>query len=94
MPDTLRLGLVQMQMSTDADQNLHKAQDGIRVVPIILSDCAWQQHAISARNALPRGGKPVTSFDNGDEAWTAIVTEIAAIESTMASLQLSRSAPN
>lgn len=43
---------------------------GIAVVPIILSNCLWQENERLKRSlALPTDGKPVAGFNNQDDAW-------------------------
>lgn len=47
-----------------------RKKKGISVIPIILSPCGWlDDKDISKLLALPTNGKPVTSFQNMDEAW-------------------------
>jgi hypothetical protein len=47
-----------------------RKKKGISVIPIILSPCGWlDDKDISKLLALPTDGKPVTSFQNMDEAW-------------------------
>lgn len=47
-----------------------KTKKGLSIVPIILSPCGWQDDKdISKPLALPEDGKPVSSFEDRDEAW-------------------------
>jgi hypothetical protein len=47
-----------------------RKKKGISVIPTILSLCGWlDDKDISKLLALPTDGKPVTSFQNMDEAW-------------------------
>lgn len=47
-----------------------KEKKGIRVIPIILSPCAWITHKeLSELLAIPTDGKAVTSFLDKDEGW-------------------------
>lgn len=47
-----------------------RKKKGISVIPIILSHCGWlDDKDISKLLALPIDGKPVSSFQNMDEAW-------------------------
>jgi len=48
------------------------------VIPIILSDCIWTGDAtpFSKLSALPKKGKPISSFDNQDAAWTSVLEGI------------------
>jgi hypothetical protein len=45
----------------------HEAGEA-RVVPVILRPCDWQETPIRRLQALPRGGKPITTWANMDEA--------------------------
>jgi hypothetical protein len=56
-----------------------------RVIPVILRPCDWQSAPFWKLQALPKDGKPVTTWGNRDEAFTDIarcirnaVTSIAA----------------
>jgi hypothetical protein len=58
----------------------HKAGDAL-VVPVILRPVDWQATPFRAIQALPRDGKPVTTFENRDLAFEQVATGIrAAIE--------------
>jgi GTPase SAR1 family protein len=46
------------------------------VVPIIVRPCAWTDAPFARFNALPEKGKPITKWDNPDEAWTTVVEQI------------------
>ncbi|MEW6066892.1 MAG: TIR domain-containing protein [Nitrospirota bacterium] len=53
---------------------------GILVIPIILSPCGWlDDKDISKLLALPTDGKPISSFQNMDEAWQDIYTGLKKI---------------
>ncbi len=45
----------------------HEAQEAV-VIPIILRPCAWQDSPFGKLQALPADGKPITTWDNMDEA--------------------------
>jgi hypothetical protein len=58
----------------------HSAAQAL-VIPIILRPVDWQATPFSGLQALPRNGKPVTTFDNLDVAFEQVATGIrAAIE--------------
>lgn len=58
---------------------LYKAR-GIKIIPIILSHCAWlDDEELSKFLALPPDGKPVSSYKNKDEAWNIIYKEIKTV---------------
>ena len=55
------------------------AKDEARVVPIILRACLWERTPLGTLQALPRSGKPVTSWANRDLAWTDVVKGLEAL---------------
>ena len=42
------------------------------VVPVLLSDCSWQDEDFAALEKLPRKDEPVSSFNPCDVAWTLV----------------------
>lgn len=47
-----------------------KKSKGIPVIPIILSDCGWEDvKDISKPLVLPTDGKPISNFPNQDSGW-------------------------
>jgi TIR domain len=53
----------------------HKAKEA-RVVPIILRPTDWTSAPFAGLQALPKHGRPVTSWPNQDEAWTDVAKGI------------------
>jgi hypothetical protein len=52
-----------------------------RVIPVILRQCDWKRAPFGALQALPKDGRPVTSWSNRDEAFYNVATGIrAAVE--------------
>jgi internalin A len=51
-------------------------KDEAKVVPIILRACQWRHTLFGKLQALPKDGKPVTSWLNRDEAWTDVAEGI------------------
>lgn len=47
-----------------------------KVIPIILRSCLWRETPFGKLQALPRDGKPVTTWDNQDEAFLNIAEGI------------------
>ena len=47
-----------------------------RVIPIILRRCNWEQAPFGRLQALPEGAKPVTEWENRDEAFANITQSI------------------
>jgi len=50
-----------------------------RVIPIILRPSAWDSTPLATLQALPRGGRPVTTWSNIDEAWLDITKALQYI---------------
>jgi GTPase SAR1 family protein len=48
----------------------------IRVVPIIVRKCDWTQSELGNYLAATKDGKPVTKYDDVDEAWAEVVESI------------------
>ena len=44
-----------------------------RVIPVILSPCEWENTPMARLQALPKGGRPVTSWPNTVDAFADIV---------------------
>jgi hypothetical protein len=57
-----------------------RKEQGLRVVPIIISECMWQSvPVLKDLQALPKDGKPVVSFKGSgerDKIWTTIARVI------------------
>lgn len=49
------------------------------VIPIILRPCEWEPFSFGRLQALPRDGKPVTTWSNRDEAFLNIATGIRTL---------------
>jgi len=51
------------------------------VIPIILSPCDWTGDAtpFSKLNAIPSKGKPISKFDNEDDAWLEVLQAIKKV---------------
>ncbi|HNL06763.1 MAG TPA: TIR domain-containing protein [Chitinophagales bacterium] len=56
----------------------HKAGT-VQLVPIILRPCNWQESPIAFLNALPQKGKPISAYQDRDEAWLEVVTALQKI---------------
>jgi hypothetical protein len=53
-----------------------RARSEMTIVPVILRPCDWKATPLGSLNALPKGGKPITQWDDRDEAWLDVVTGI------------------
>jgi hypothetical protein len=47
-----------------------------RVIPIILRACDWTGAPFAKLQALPKDGKPISSWSNADEAYTDVATRL------------------
>lgn len=56
----------------------HK-RDEVTVVLVIVSSCLWQDTQFGKLQALPEKGKPISTWENLDEAWTHVVEEIKQV---------------
>lgn len=59
----------------------------VRIIPVILRDCDWQQLPFGAFQAVPAGSRPVTSWPDQHEAIADVVRSVRA-----AVLDISRTA--
>ena len=67
-------------MAEKADAIKLKGRKGISVIPIILSDCGWQDDLdISQILALPTDGKPVSNFEDSDIAWNDVYKGLKSV---------------
>lgn len=58
---------------------LHK-QNGVVVIPIILSPCAWLDLSYVKRLlAMPTDGQPISGFKDQDEAWVNVYTQLKKV---------------
>ena len=62
---------------TDA---LHRHEQGAAtVVPLIIRPCTWRATPLSKLQALPKDGKPVSSWNDTHEAWSDAVEAILTL---------------
>ena len=54
----------------------------IRIVPIIVEPCDWKSSPLNQFKALPKDGKPISNWDNENEAYLDIVEELRRIIKT------------
>jgi hypothetical protein len=52
------------------------ARGEARVIPIIVRPAAWEETSFGKLQALPKDGKPVTTWPNQDEAWLDVLRGI------------------
>ena len=63
--------------SKNCNRELSIALKGnIRIIPIILENCDWQNHQLSNFEVLPAKGKPITQWDHESKGWQNVVKGI------------------
>ena len=70
-----------------ADAMARHAAGTARVVPLILRPCAWQATPLGELQALPKDGKPVTSWADRDEAYA---NAVASLMTTLDNIRMQR----
>ena len=50
-----------------------------RVIPVVIRPCSWEAAPFGKLNGLPSKAKPVSKFDDRDEAWLQVVKGIERI---------------
>lgn len=69
-----------VQYHGEMQQALERHKRGeARVIPVIVQPCDWQYSSFAHLQCLPRNKKPVTLWDNQDEAFELIVRDIRAV---------------
>ena len=58
-------------------------ETSLRIVPIILEACDWQEHRISDFQALPNFGKPITAWEPESDGWQNVVGGIRRVVKDM-----------
>ena len=53
-----------------------KEKKQVDVIPVILRNCAWKDTDVRNLLAIPEDGKPITEWDNRDEAWHDVYEKI------------------
>jgi len=56
----------------------HKTNDAI-VIPVILRPCAWTGLDFGKIQAVPKEGKPITTWENQDSVWLDAVQQIETV---------------
>lgn len=61
---------------------LQRHADGsLRVIPIILEPCDWKSTPLGRLKAIPKDGKPISTWTNENVAYLDIVTELRRLSS-------------
>lgn len=64
----------------EMEQALERHAEGsLRVVPIILEPCDWKSTPLAKLKALPKDGKPISTWTNENVAYLDVVTELRRI---------------
>ena len=82
-----------------ASKNCNKELAGaleinIRVIPIILESCDWENHQLSRFEVLPHKGKPISKWDHESDGWQNVVDGIRKAVDKMQSQAKSPSGPS
>lgn len=54
-------------------------REGLRLIPVIGRPCIWQDSPLRLVLPLPRNGRPVSDWQDRDEAWTSIVADLRPV---------------
>ena len=76
-PDYLASGYCYEREMTRALERHHAGE--VRVVAIIIEPCDWKETPLGNLKALPYDGKPVSTWENENEAYLNVVTELRRI---------------
>lgn len=72
----------------ELDKALERHASGeCRVIPIILRGCLWQHTPFAKLQALPRDGKPVSSFQDQDDALASVAEGVRLVAEEMIALR-------
>ena len=72
--------------STNCNKELAEALNAkIRVIPIILEACDWENHQLSRFEVLPYKGKPINKWDYESDGWQNVVDGIRKVVDKMQS---------
>jgi len=64
-------------IEVELQRALERHEQGlIRVIPIILEPCEWKLTPIVRLKAVPKDGKPISDWQNGNTAFLDVVSEI------------------
>ncbi len=67
----------------EIQQALERHQsDKVLIIPILIRPCDWQSTIVAHLQCLPRNGKPVTQWENRDEALLFIVQDLRHLITT------------
>lgn len=58
---------------------VRQSEGSARLIPVIVRECDWKFAPFGKLQALPRDGRPVTSFASHDEAWSSVAAGLRAV---------------
>lgn len=70
---------VEIESKTALDMHM---QGKARLIPVILRPTLWENSDLSSLQALPTDAKPVTKWDDADEAWLDVVQGLNSVLNT------------
>jgi uncharacterized protein YdcH (DUF465 family) len=72
-----------------------KREKGISVIPIILSECGWEDHEkISTPLVLPEDGNAVLSYNNPNKAWKEVYNQLKHVSKNLLNIKKLRITEN
>ena len=72
--------------STNCNRELTEALSiAIRVIPIILEECNWQNHQLAGFQGLPERGRPINQWEDQSSAWKSIIDGIRRLANALPS---------
>jgi hypothetical protein len=67
---------IEIKRAIDRDND---PNDSVRVIPIIVRSCAWEDSPLGVFNTAPKKAEVIASAENIDDAWTRVVKEVKRI---------------
>jgi hypothetical protein len=69
----------------EMENALKRHDDGtLRIIPIILEPCDWKSSPLGKLKALPKEGKPISTWTNENVAYLDVVTELRRLSESRA----------
>ena len=67
----------------EMERALERRDEGTAIViPVIVEPCEWQESPLRALKAVPYDGKPISKWDNQNDAYLDIVKEVRRVVNT------------
>jgi hypothetical protein len=72
--------------TVEMEDALRRHSEGeVCVVPVIVRSALWEESPLAKLKVLPRDGRPVTLWQDRDEAWTDVARGIRAVAASLTS---------